>query len=309
MRRAVPSLEDAEAFVAVARAPSLRAAAQNLALSPSAISRRVQSLETFLGVQLFTRTPTGMVLSHAGKRFLSEAEPAIEALRRATVLVRNGREPLRVGASHSFTAEWLLPRLPELLASCNLRVEPVVGDPVIALREGRVDVAFKGGREPPADLVCEPIGEGVAILVAARQLADGRTPPRSIDALDGYPRLAERRNPEIWAQWLHEDSDCENELPPTDTYDTLQMTYEAAASGFGVTLAFPLVAERFLKSGRLLPCFQSKRHITSRYWVMQNRRAPGTRAHPDRETFIAWMNRHVTGSVRYFDACAGADAN
>lgn len=299
MARNLPPLQAAEAFLAIAHAPSLRVAADRLALSPSALSRRIQALEAFVGAALFHRSISGLCLTEAGRRYLHEMEPALDTLSQATLRLRGENRPLRIGASHTFTAEWLLPRLPGLLSQHGIRVEPVVCTPADALREGHVDLAFKGGETPPQGLAATPIGDGEAVLVAATLLADGRAPPTSPETIAAFPRLGVRVNPEIWTQWLSHGGAPDMALVPTKTYDTLQMTYEAAANGFGVTLALPLVAERFLRSGRLAPCFRSKRKINGRYWMLE--RAPcGHRTHPDRARFVDWMHQEVDISTRYF---------
>lgn len=300
MERLVPSLQAAEAFLAVARAPSLRLAARGLALSPSALSRRIQTLEDFVGAPLFTRGLGGLTLTDIGRHYLATIEPAIEALRQATLALRAGPGPLRVAASHTFTAEWLLPRLPGLWRDHGVSVEPIVGDPICALKSGRADIAIKGGLRPSDDLHCEPLGEAEAILVAARRLADGRSPPRSADALHLYARLSAPDNGGIWSQWLVAVGRADLHTRQVKSYDTLQMAYEAAANGFGVTLAYPLVAERFLKTRRLAPCFDSRRQIEGRYWIVRPRHMPRTANPCDRKTFFAWLRSEANASIRGF---------
>ncbi len=303
MERLVPSLQAAEAFLAVARASSLRMAARQLALSPSALSRRIQTLEDFVGAPLFWRRPTGLILTDLGRRYFAEIEPAIQALRQATLALRNVGNPIRMAASHTFTTEWLLPRLTDLWRHHGLRVDLVVGDPVGALRSGRADIAIKGGLRPDVELECEPLGESTeAVLVAATHLADGRSPPRSAHGLDLYSRLSAPDNAEIWRQWLAAIGRADLQAAHTQSYDTLQMAYEAAANGFGVTLAFPLVAERFLRSKRLAPCFESRRRIEGRYWIVQNRRTSRAVSGRDLQTLQAWVRTEANTSHRYFSA-------
>jgi DNA-binding transcriptional LysR family regulator len=61
----------------------------------------------------------------------------------------------------------------------------------------------------------------------------------------------------------------EQKLPPPTLFDTFQMSSEAAANGFGVALMFPMVSERFLASGRLVPCFAPRQPISGRYWLIK----------------------------------------
>jgi DNA-binding transcriptional LysR family regulator len=303
MERLVPSLQAAEAFLAVARASSLRMAARQLALSPSALSRRIQTLEDFVGAPLFRRTPSGLILTGLGCRYLADIEPAVQALRQATLALRDGGNPIRMAASHTFTTEWLLPRMTDLWRRHGLRVNIVVGDPIGALQSGRADIAIKGGLRPHVGLECEPLGESAeAVLVAAAHLADGRSPPRTAHELELYSRLSASDNAEIWRQWLTAVGRADLQPAQTQSYDTLQMAYEAAANGFGVTLAFPLVAERFLRTKRLAPCFDSRRRIEGRYWIVQNRWTSRAISGRDLQTLLAWVRAEANTSLGYFSA-------
>jgi LysR family glycine cleavage system transcriptional activator len=76
MRRRLPPLDNIEAFVAAAASPSFRVAAESLALSPAAFSRRIQSLSEHVGVKLFERCGSGARLTEAGRRCLELVEPA-----------------------------------------------------------------------------------------------------------------------------------------------------------------------------------------------------------------------------------------
>ena len=127
MRRQAPPLEATEAFLAAARAPSFRAAADAIALSPSAFSRRIQMLESFVGVALFDRSGQMVQLTEAGALYFQEVAPALDTIRRATAALHDRGESrvLRLITSHSLAVGWLrIPLLWVLLvlggASCVL---------------------------------------------------------------------------------------------------------------------------------------------------------------------------------------------
>lgn len=176
MLRQTPPLEAIEAFLTAARAESFRQAAALLALSPSALSRRVQLLEGFVGATLFDRSGARPRLTEAGARYLDEVGPALEDIRRATRELRCGGTRLRVSASHSLTVGWLMPRLQqlrELGVELDLGIEQGLG----ALRDGRADLAICGGEGAPADFRSEILAdlEGVAVSAPPRP---GGPPPR-----------------------------------------------------------------------------------------------------------------------------------
>ena len=101
-----------QAFVAVARAGKMRQAAQELALTPGAVSQRIRQLEEVAGSRLFTRTRAGVELTAAGETmFVALAEPfrALEAVDGKLGVVPSRR--VTVSTVPSFAATWLVPRL------------------------------------------------------------------------------------------------------------------------------------------------------------------------------------------------------
>src|SRR5712672_2951396 len=96
MMRRLPSLSGVEAFVAVARTGSVKAAAEELSLSSPALSRRIQSLERFIAKPLFVRRHQSMVLSAEGERLLALIAPAIDQLSDAIESLSSGGDVLRL---------------------------------------------------------------------------------------------------------------------------------------------------------------------------------------------------------------------
>ena len=83
-------------------------------------------------------------------------------------------------------------------------------------------------------------------------------------------------------------------------FDTSHLMYEAAASGLGVTLAVPLLAERFLAERRLRPCLGVRRPVGSGYSLFYA--SADLRRRPQIRTFLAWLQEQAAGSLRTFDA-------
>ncbi|HWI85762.1 MAG TPA: LysR substrate-binding domain-containing protein [Sphingomonas sp.] len=262
MLRQTPPLAATEAFLAAAGARSFRAAAASLALSPSAFSRRIQLLEAFLGVPLFHRSGARAELTIIGARYLAEIAPAVEAIRRASAAIRTPeREKLRLATSHSLAVEWLLPRLPVAMRESGTRIELVVATDRDLLKEGCADLAIWGGREPEGE------SEPLITLDAVPATCARPNPPGNLDELVTRPMLAVRNPPDVWAQWL---AAVGYDGPPpriAAVYDTNQLSYEAAASGLGVSLAVPLLANRYLQDERLVPCAARPAPTGMAYWI------------------------------------------
>lgn len=254
MRRQAPPLEAVEAFILASRSASFREAADALALSPSAFSRRIQALEAFVGVSLFVREKGAATLSRTGDRYLRTIEPAIDAIRRATVDLQaeRGGAALRLIAPQSFAMAWFIPNLPAFQRLCpEARIELRVGRSAAGLKRGHADVAILAGAGPP-ELPSLHLAELDAIAVSAPRLADGRAPPRTLGELAALPRLAVYQPEGIWDRWLRGVGHAGPGLAPPTYYEAHFLMIEAAAAGLGIALTPPVLAARYLADGRLI---------------------------------------------------------
>ena len=186
MRR-LPPLGAIEAFVQVARLGSIKAAAEELALSAPALSRRVQSLERFIGKPLFARRHQAMALNEDGDRLLAGLAPVLDALSDAVEGMTSGPEVLRVrlGTLPLFASQRLFPHMAELRA---------------AHPELHLDIDTAGH-------FLSRLGDGLdAALVLARPKFAARLPPEAREAfiarlvaatevVDQAERVAECRDP------------------------------------------------------------------------------------------------------------------
>lgn len=298
MIRKAPPLEAIEIFAAAAKGGSFRAVARCMALSPSAVSRRIAALESFLGTPLFDRAGQTQTLSAAGRRYLAMIEPAIGTIQRATALLA---EPdphrLRVATSHSFASSWLMPRLPELLNRHDIDVEIIPSRDFGVLRSGEAQIGIWGGLAVPDDMIAERIFDVMAFPVGAPRLADGRSPPASDGALADYPLLAVRSPANLWQRWFASIGQS-RALPRIREYDTLHMMYEAASAGLGIALAMPLVAEPFLLSGKLIRCGDGRRGLGETYHLYRADHRVARTAIEHR--FASWLGDAAQQSVEFF---------
>lgn len=304
MLRKAPPLEGIEVFVAAARARSFRAVARDLALSPSAVSRRIASLEAFLGVSLFDRADQTQTLSAAGRRYLTMVEPAMSAIQRATTLVGDpGGDRLTVATSHSFASCWLVPRLGELQRLHGLEVEVLPTRDFDVLRSGEARLAIWGGREVPDDFPGEHLFDAQAVPVAAPRLASGALPPATEAEIPQHVLLAVRTPSRLWERWLALAGIHPDRLDIRE-FATLQLMYEAALAGLGVALGLPLLAESALATGRLVPCTPTPRPLGETYRLY---RTPGATSRTRAEQcFGQWLRGSVGESLRRFGTGAAA---
>lgn len=240
-------LRSIEAFVAVARASSLAAAATALNLTVPAVSRRIAMLERYLGVRLFQRLPRGVALTDAGTAYLAEVAPAWDQLLKASAAAKASSlaRPLKISVMPSFAVHWLLPRLAHDALTVELETD---GDIVDLQARPDLDGAIRLGRGPWPGLVCQRFLPVEAYPVASPALANR---PRRAQALSRHTLIGSNHQPDFWPEWFRLSG-----LAFTGeryrSFDNLQLVYEAAAAGMGIAIGLDPVVRPYLDSGRLV---------------------------------------------------------
>lgn len=279
MRR-LPPLTAVEAFVQVARLGSVKAAAQELALSSPALSRRVQALERFVGQALFERRHQAMLLNAAGERLLARIAPAIDALAEAidsTTGVHDAMR-LRLGVLPLFASQKLMARLPELRAAYpDFHVDiDTAPHPTARLGES-LDAAIVLGAEPDPALYGRRIDRNRVSAIASRALAAGPNAVRKPEDLRHSTIFVHRDMPETFAIWRAGIGMPDLQPAVIDHFDSGHLMLDAAAQGLGV--AFMLDAHLAgAHDDRLVNLFGHHVDSDYSYWFVCRRSAMSNRA-------------------------------
>jgi LysR family transcriptional regulator, glycine cleavage system transcriptional activator len=208
--RKLPPLTALRAFEAAARHLSFKAAADEVSLTPSAISHEVRRLEDILGCSLFRRRPRPLALTEAGAALFPVIRDGLDAFAAAAARVRDGaaHQKLRVTTTNAFAGRWLVPRLPLWRqAYPEIALEVIGTDTVIDLAAGNADVAIRYAFAPPSGLASsELLRDRFWPVASPKLLADGKAIRRPSD-LAGYPFVHAwwpDTNPHAptWQRWL-----------------------------------------------------------------------------------------------------------
>ncbi len=293
------SLDLLRGFEAAARLLSFTAAATELFLTQSAISRQVQQLEEQLGVKLFERRTRALVLTDAGDRYYRDVSKVLDQLREATAAVRVQATPVvRVTTTLTFASLWLVPRLASFQKEhADISVHVVADNVVRDLERNSLDVALRYCPEETAGPGAERLfGEQVAPVAAPALLKGQRI--RSVEDLLRLP-LIELEDPNGTALWLSWKVWCEAmgaARPRTSrvlTFSHYDQVVQAVVSGQGVALGrFPLL-DPFLAERRLVMPLKGRQYATlahRAYWLVG---APGAAQRPEVKTFMAWLRKQV----------------
>lgn len=241
------------AFLETAERGSFKAASEVLGLSPSALSRQIQSLESLLGAPLFERLNPGLALTAAGERVRPRAARILAELA-GLERVAVGREgPLRLSTLESFSANWLVPNLPDFRARHpEIEIELEATLRYADLARDEADVAIRFGVGPWDDLHAEPIVDLTFFPVCAPALLEGDAPLASAPDLARFPWIHVEQVPNAWQDWCR-FAGCPDLVPPSELhFDHVGIALSAAASGQGVALSSPVLAGPALARGELV---------------------------------------------------------
>lgn len=274
MRR-LPPLTAVEAFVQVARLGSVKAAAEALALSSPALTRRIQALERFIGHSLFERRHQSVLLNADGERLLTEIGPPLDALGAAVERATGGEElmRLRLAVPSLFASQRLMPILPGLRAiHPDLHIDIDTGSRRLARLDDGLDAAIVIATEIDPSFYSRRIDEDRIAPIGSRALAEG---PRAIThpaQLGNATIFLHREMPEIFLYWRDAIGLPELQPAATDIFDAGQLILDAAAQGLGIAfmLKSHLTASR---DERLVQLFDVDVESPYRYWFACRRSA------------------------------------
>lgn len=237
--RRLPPLRALEAFMRTVRLGSARAAAEELGLSPSALSRRIANLEDFTGKKLFTRAKQAMQLTDEGQAFHDAVAPHLEALAMA---IENQSENLsllrlRLGVLPLFGSQRLFPHLGELRKRHPLLHIDIDTGPHLDGRVGdTLDAAIILSRGPDTAFHAVRLDYNMVHAICSKETAKALGDTPDPEKLSKQTFLIHNELPasfEAWKQAL----DLEGMEPAAiDHYDSGQLMLEAAAQGLGIAI-------------------------------------------------------------------------
>ena len=268
--RRLPPLRAIEAFVRIVRLGSARAAADELGLSPSALSRRVSALEEFLGKRLFTRQHQSMKLTDDGSSFYNAVSPKFDELAAAVEgQVEDSRVlRLRLGVLPLFGSQRLFPRLPELRkAQPRLHID-FDTSPHLDHRVGdTLDAAFILSAQPDPSFHAVRLDHNKVYAITSKDLAAeiGPTPDREM--LSRQTFLIHTELPDSFVAWKQAIGLDDFEPAAIDHYDSGQLILEAAAQGLGIAIMHDAHFDR-AQDDRLASLFEIEVESPYSYWFV-----------------------------------------
>jgi LysR family glycine cleavage system transcriptional activator len=264
MPRELPPTSSLRAFSRAARTLSFKRAAEELHVSPSALSRQIQALEEHLGIALFQRLNPGLALTEEGLRYLRAVDTALAQLEAAQDQFGRQR-PLRVSALESFSESWLVPNLKDFeTAHPDVQIELEATLRYADFTRDAVDVAIRFGTGPWDGLHSEPILDLDFFPVCSPEIAAGEPPLRRPADLAHHTLIHVAQTPDAWEQWLRTVG-VEFEARRNVTYDHVSIALSAAEAGQGVAISTAILCAQRVGAQRLCRPFRETARSEATY--------------------------------------------
>lgn len=291
----LPSLNAIRVFEAAARLGSLKAAAVEMGLSPSAVSRHIATLEDTLGAKLFVRGIRNVTLTARGESYAHRLHEAFRIIETATgeaavhTRIRQSRSSvITLSGEATFISLWLVDRLeefrklhPELEFEVSTSFDNDIGDAdifVFSELENHNDPSFK------------PLLPLTVLPVCAPSLLAGERPIRTVRDLVEQ-RLLHEGTTAWWEEWLvREGVSASTAVRSGVTYHDPLLILREAAKGGGVALADTIMVEDLLRRGDLVAPLPNRHRVNAGYYLRQR---VGAGSKPGIKQFRDWLNLKI----------------
>jgi len=272
-----PPFAPLKAFYAAAEASEsgrLRAAAELLGLTESAVSHQVKRLEEFLGLALFERHGRELRLTPAGARFHHAIRPALATIQAATedVTAAPRRRRVTITSPTSIAAFWLIPRMARLQQRHpSIDLQLVATNRVCDLAREQIDLAIRYGKGEWPGLDVRPLMPELYFPVASAAFLERHAGRDPSELLKTSRIISNALHPDEWVEWCG----AHRLQPPRTsnmiTLSSAELVVPALLDGVGIGMGRRPIIDPLLKDGRLVPLFRDRAIGKAAYFLVRAR--------------------------------------
>jgi LysR family glycine cleavage system transcriptional activator len=309
MSQPLPPLNALKAFEAIARHLSFAKAAEELHVTPAALSHQIRALEEQLGLALFHRRTRAIELTDAGRLIYPGLHAGFESVRNAIGQLERGRDAnvLVISATTGLTAKWLMPRLWRFLhAHPDIDARISASMKLADFETDGVDVAIRLSKQSFPGLHVERLFDDSVLPVCSPRLIEQGL--RSAADLPRFPLIhydipTSMYAPPLWADWFAiaglQGIDATRGLK----VNVADHALDAAVAGAGVSLSFKLIASDDVHAGRLVTPFGPELPLSSGYHFVCPK---GHETRPKVRAFRDWLFAEMAETKQKWAAISGA---
>ncbi|MEJ5862737.1 LysR substrate-binding domain-containing protein [Pseudomonas farsensis] len=295
----LPPLKAIQAFEQAARFGNVARAAEQLNLTPSAVSHQIANLEALIGRPLFLRSAKGVQLTPAGEQYLREVSGLLQNLASATERAGSavGFDCLRLHSAPSFGLLWLLPRLERFrLSHPDIQINLSCSYESLHFGRNQIDLDIRHGYPNWPSLEVRTIRHEQATVLASPALLARQPIAQPADLL-GHNLILSEAALVQWPQWFAQQGVSVPQAPYALSFDRSYMSLEAASHGYGLALESSLLAQDYIERGQLQPAFGAERAspVSAHHLVFPRGHAELPRV----RRFLEWMQGQLGHDFSY----------
>lgn len=285
----LPPVNTLRLFEAAARLGSFKLAADEIHITPSAVSHGIQTLENWLGTELFHRGSRGLSLTAAGQAYAPEVQTALSILASATERLpgRRATGALSVSSAPTFANRWLLPRLARFTELYpDIRVTIDTARHYVDFPVDGFDLAIRRGTAPKSGESWTQLIPEMVVPVCSPELRRNTPCESEVDLLGRVPLIHVTTVREDWHAWF----EAKGIIPPANDrairVDTIQLAAEGAMRGLGIAMGRRPLVDDYLQDGSLLEVAGPAIPADTSYWLVGTQLAFDR---PETKLFRAWI--------------------
>ncbi|WP_133010515.1 transcriptional regulator GcvA [Marinomonas flavescens] len=291
----LPPLNSLKCFESAARHGSFNKAAQELSVTPSAISHQIKGLEGFLGIELFRRTKRKVILTEAGESYLKPIKRIFEQLESATVDLKSKQKigSLKLAVAPAFLTRWLMPRMERFQARYpDIQIEISASTGLIDFSAGDIDMAVYFGNGDWSDVEAYYLSPAKLFPVCNPKLIRPDQPINEPEDMRFYPLLHVTKRKDEWHDWLLQNSLDPKVFRRGLMFSSGSLTAGAAAQGLGIALANVDLVMPEIEAGTLKVIFDQHLVSTRSFYLVYEKRSTVT---PAMSAFKEWIIEEMVG--------------
>jgi LysR family glycine cleavage system transcriptional activator len=293
MARRLPPLNSLRAFVEAAKYESFTKAASELGVTQGAVSKQINLLENYLGLNLFERKHQSLALTKLAKTYLASVNDALNSIEQATTRLakKDNKKTLNISILPSLTPQWLIPMLNDFSPLYDINVEIGSGYGTIDFDKNSTDIAIRIGKEKDWKNFCveKLIDEKLICACSPNYLTKKHSIKNAAD-LASRNLLNNTSRPFMWKNYLKSLGLRKLDIKHDVGFEHFFMLIEAAKDGAGIALLPQFLIKKELENGSLVIAFKPLFISGYGYYLIY----PKQKAHSRKiEDFIKWAKKNI----------------
>ena len=273
MNKPLPSYNALRAFVAIGKHGTLKGAASELFVTPSALSHQIKNMEAMLDTQLFHRRKAGLTLTQEGKLIYDDLSHAFSLIQQSIqkLGIPSSNNILNISMLSTFAMRWFIPRLSSFqkqYPDIEVRISTAIHE--VDFTHEDMDCAIRSGHGNWQGLHAEYLFTETFTPVCNPNIAKALKSP---EYLAKHTLLHARLRPDDWQVWLRSIG-INVQVQHEQTFETRNFAIQAAVDGVGIAIVDPSLVAEDIKAGRLMTPFpQTLADKSAYYFVYPKSRA------------------------------------